>query len=69
MADGIVKWRHVGRSYDFIEPSSGGKDVFVHVSALERTGPPHLVEGQAISYELHRDARSGKDSATNLRSA
>ncbi len=69
MADGTVKWYNPTKGYGFIAPSNGGKDVFVHASALERAGMSSLNEGQAISYEIERDARSGKDSATALRSS
>jgi len=69
VADGIIKWYNADKGYGFIQPNDGGKDVFVHASALEQAGLRQLVEGQAISYEIGRDARSGKDSATNLRSA
>lgn len=69
MADGVIKWYNVNKGYGFIQPNDGGKDVFVHASALEQAGLRHLVEGQAISYDLGRDAKSGKDTATLLRSA
>lgn len=69
MADGTVKWYNPTKGYGFIAPSNGGKDVFVHASALEAAGMSSLNEGQAISYEIERDARSGKDSATALRSS
>jgi len=69
MAQGIVKWFNTGKGYGFIEPQGGGRDVFVHASALERAGMSSLSDGQAIEFEVERDARSGKDSATNLRTA
>lgn len=69
MADGTVKWYNPTKGYGFIAPTDGGKDVFVHASALEAAGMSSLNEGQAISYEVERDARSGKDSATTLRSS
>ena len=67
MADGTVKWYNPTKGYGFIAPSDGGRDVFVHASALEAAGMSSLNEGQTISYEIERDARSGKDSATALK--
>jgi len=67
MADGTVKWYNPAKGYGFIAPSDGGRDVFVHASALEAAGMSSLNEGQTISYEIERDARSGKDSATALK--
>jgi CspA family cold shock protein len=69
MATGTIKWYNSTKGYGFIQPSEGGKDVFVHVSAVERSDLRQLVEGQAIAYEVERDQRSGKESAVNLRSA
>lgn len=69
MANGTVKWFNAQKGFGFIQPESGGKDVFVHVSALERAGMRGLDEGQAIAYDLETDQRSGKVSAGNLRSA
>ena len=69
MATGTVKWYNDQKGYGFIQPDTGGKDVFVHVSALERAGMRGLVEGQKISCEVEQDRRSGKESATNLQSA
>ena len=69
MANGIVKWFNSQKGYGFIQPQDGGKDVFVHVSAVERAGMRGLDEGQAIAYDLETDQRSGKVSAGNLRSA
>lgn len=69
MADGTIKWYNQTKGYGFIQPSDGGKDVFVHATAVERAGMTSLAEGQTISYELERDRKSGKDSAVNLRSA
>jgi CspA family cold shock protein len=69
MATGTVKWFNSTKGYGFIAPDEGGKDVFVHVSAVERSGLGRLDEGQKVAYELERDRRSGKDAATNLRSA
>lgn len=69
MANGTVKWFNSIKGYGFIQPEDGGRDVFVHVSAVERSDLRTLAEGQAIAYEVERDARSGKESAVNLRAA
>jgi CspA family cold shock protein len=69
MATGTVKWFNTTKGYGFIQPSDGGKDVFVHISAVERSDLRSLTEGQTVSYELERDRRSGKESAVNLKSA
>jgi cold shock protein len=69
MATGTVKWYNDQKGYGFIQPDSGGKDVFVHVSALERAGLRGLAEGQKVSYDVEADRRSGKESATNLKTA
>ncbi|RUV38398.1 MAG: cold-shock protein [Mesorhizobium sp.] len=63
MNTGTVKFYN-GRT-DFIQPTDGGKDVFVHVSALERAGFPGLAEGQKLQFELERDTK-GRESAANL---
>ena len=69
MATGTVKWFNEQKGYGFIQPDQGGKDVFVHISAVERSGLPGLREGQKVSYEVEADRRSGKESATNLKVA
>jgi CspA family cold shock protein len=69
MATGTVKWFNETKGYGFIQPDTGGKDVFVHISAVERAGLRTLVEGQKISYEVEADRRSGKESAANLKAA
>jgi CspA family cold shock protein len=69
MPTGTVKWFNETKGYGFIQPDNGGKDVFVHVSALERSGMRGLAEGQKVSYELETDRKSGKESAANLKSA
>ena len=69
MATGTVKWYNETKGYGFIQPDSGGKDVFVHASARERAGMRGLVEGQKISNEVEADRRTGKESATNLQKA
>ncbi|HEV3043930.1 MAG TPA: cold-shock protein [Roseiarcus sp.] len=67
MATGTVKWFNATKGYGFIQPDDGGKDVFVHVSAVERAGLRDLVEGQKIAFEVVADKRTGKSSAGNLR--
>jgi CspA family cold shock protein len=69
MATGTVKWFNDQKGYGFIQPDQGGKDVFVHISAVEQAGMRSLAEGQKISYELVTDKRSGKQSAGNLQAA
>ena len=64
MANGTVKWFNSTKGYGFIAPDDGSKDVFVHISALEKAGLTQLNEGQRISYELF--ASKGKESATRL---
>jgi cold shock protein len=66
MATGTVKWFNETKGYGFIQPDNGGKDVFVHISAVERAGLRSLSDGQKISYDIEQDRRSGKESATNL---
>ena len=66
MATGTVKWFNGTKGYGFIQPDDGGKDVFVHISAVERAGLQTLREGQKISYELTQDRRTGKSSADRL---
>ncbi len=69
MANGTVKWFNTIKGYGFIQPADGGRDVFVHASAVERSDLNMLAEGQTISYDVERDSRSGKESAVNLRAA
>jgi cold shock protein len=66
VAMGTVKWFNATKGYGFIQPDNGGKDVFVHISAVEKAGYINLAEGARISYELV-SGRSGKMSAENLR--
>jgi cold shock protein len=69
MSTGTVKWFNHQKGYGFIQPDDGSRDVFVHITAVERAGLPELVEGQKISYEILTDRRTGKASAGNLKSA
>jgi cold shock protein len=65
MATGTVKWFNPGKGYGFIQPQGGGKDVFVHISAVERAGLSTLNEGQTVQYEVV--SNRGKESADNLK--
>jgi CspA family cold shock protein len=67
MSQGTVKWFNSQKGFGFIQPDDGGKDVFVHISAVERAGMSNLHEGQKISYELVADRKTGKSSADQLR--
>lgn len=67
MESGVVKWFNAQKGFGFIQPESGANDVFVHISAVERSGLAHLNDGQRVSYELMADRRSGKMSAENLK--
>jgi CspA family cold shock protein len=65
MPTGTVKWFNPTKGYGFIQPESGSKDVFVHISAVERAGMQTLREGQKLSFEIQR-ASNGRESAENL---
>jgi CspA family cold shock protein len=65
MATGTVKWFNPTKGFGFIEPAEGGKDVFVHITAVERSGIGNLVEGETIEYEVQEE--KGKESAQNLK--
>ena len=65
MATGTVKWFNATKGFGFIQPDSGGKDVFVHISAVERAGLHGLNEGQKISFDVQEDR--GKSAAVNLK--
>ena len=66
MTIGTVKWYNAEKGFGFIQPDDGSKDVFVHVTAIERAGMNDLREGQKISFDLVADSRSGKMSADKL---
>ncbi len=65
MANGTVKWFNATKGFGFIQPDTGGKDVFVHISALERAGLSGLNDGQKVSFELET-GRDGRQSAANI---
>ena len=65
MANGTVKWFNATKGFGFIQPEGGSKDVFVHISALERAGLSHLDDGQKVTYDLE-EGRDGRQSAGNL---
>jgi cold shock protein len=67
MTSGTVKWFNSQKGFGFIQPDDGSKDVFVHISAVERAGVGTLNEGQKVSFDLVADRRTGKSSADNLR--
>ena len=69
MQTGTVKWFNAQKGFGFIEPTAGGSDVFVHISAVERAGWTGLNEGQKVSYEIVTDKRNGKSSADRLQAA
>ncbi len=69
MTKGTVKWFNGQKGFGFIQPDDGGKDVFVHISAVERAGMYSLNEGQKVLFELVADRKTGKSSADNLRAA
>jgi len=69
MNSGTVKWFNSTKGFGFIAPDNGTNDVFVHNSAVERSGLGSLAEGQKVSYDIVQDRRSGKSSADNLRAA
>ena len=69
MSTSTVKWFNSQKGFGFIQPDDGGKDVFVHISAVERAGLNGLNEGQKVTFELAVDKRSGKSSAEQLRAS
>jgi cold shock protein len=66
---GTVKWFNAQKGFGFIQPDNGGQDVFVHISAVERSGLNGLKEGDKVSFELEQDRRTGKQSAGSLKAA
>jgi cold shock protein len=66
MASGMVKWFNSQKGFGFIQPDDGGKDVFVHISAVEGAGLKGLKDGQKLKFELVTDERTGRQSAGNL---
>ena len=69
MSQGTVKWFNAAKGFGFIQPDDGSKDVFVHISAVERARMQSLNEGQKVAYDIVEDRRTGKSSAGNLRVA
>lgn len=69
MQTGIVKFYNITKGFGFIQPEDGGKDVFVHASALERAGMTSLSEGQKVSFDTENDSRSGKIAVRSLQAA
>jgi len=67
MPQGTVKWFNGQKGFGFIQPDDGGKDVFVHISAVERAGMQSLNEGQKVLFEVVPDRKTGKTAADNLR--
>ena len=67
MTKGTVKFYNEQKGFGFIEPEDGGKDVFVHATALERAGISRLVEGQKVSFDTEQDSRSGKTAVGNIK--
>lgn len=68
MSNGTVKWFNAQKGFGFIQPDDGSKDVFVHISAVERSGMGSLNEGQKLSFDLEK-GQQGKTSAINLKAA
>lgn len=65
MVNGTVKWLNTNKGYGFIEPDDGGKDVFIHISAVEKSGLKTLLENQKITFEINQD--KGRSSAANIK--
>jgi len=65
MANGTVKWFNTAKGYGFIAPESGGKDIFVHISAVERSGLTGLADDQKVTFDLE-SGRDGRESAVNI---
>jgi CspA family cold shock protein len=69
MDTGVVKFYNEQKGYGFIQPDNGGKDVFVHATALERAGMRSLAEGQKVSFDTREDRRTGKIAVDNIQAA
>lgn len=69
MDTGTVKWFNAQKGYGFIQPDNGGADVFVHISAVEKSGLRGLNEGQKVSYDIQNDPKKGKAAAVNIQVA
>jgi CspA family cold shock protein len=69
MNAGTVKWFNATKGYGFIQPDNGGPDVFVHISAVERSGLGGLNDGQKVTFDIVKDRRTGKSAADNLKAA
>ncbi|NWJ27627.1 cold-shock protein [Rhizobium sp. RM] len=69
MNTGTVKWFNATKGFGFIQPDNGSTDIFVHISAVERSGLNSLVDGQKVRYDILQDRKSGKSSADNLQAA
>ncbi|MFK0383270.1 cold-shock protein [Agrobacterium sp. NPDC090273] len=69
MNTGTVKWFNATKGFGFIQPDNGSTDIFVHISAVERSGLSSLVDGQKVRYDIVQDRKSGKSSADNLQAA
>jgi cold shock protein len=69
MTTGTVKWFNPDKGFGFIQPDNGGKDVFVHISAVEAAGMRSLAEGQKVTFDETPDRRTGKMAAENLKAA
>jgi CspA family cold shock protein len=69
MTTGTVKFYNAQKGFGFIQPDDGGKDVFVHATALEHAGMGNLVEGQKVAFDTEMDRRSGKTAVANIKAA
>jgi CspA family cold shock protein len=69
MPTGTVKWFNTQKGYGFIQPDEGGADVFIHITALEKSGLRGLNEGQKITYDIQNDPKKGKAAAVNIQAA
>ena len=69
VSTGTVKWFNETKGYGFITPDEGGSDIFVHISAVERSGLRALNEGQKVNFDLEPDRKTGKNAAVNLKVA